>query len=128
MSELNDLEKTITAYFLSGAANDVNIATRWWPYKELLLTIDDKFQMAVRKFGMKARNATKPAAQAFIDHMIAKGGWTSKDNEFGGTMHQFQLDAFRKEVKELQAANPILQEAAQGGETFWQDKFAAVTA
>jgi carbamoylphosphate synthase large subunit len=40
----------------------------------------------------------------------------------------WQMDAFRKELKELQAADPIVQEAAQGGETYWADKFAAETA
>jgi hypothetical protein len=125
---LSDLEQAVLAYFLAGPANDINIAGRWYPHSEVVLIIDDKFQMAVRKFGPKARAATKPAATAFVDHMIAKGGWASKENDFGGTMQQWQMDPFRKELKELQATNPIVQEAATGGETFWQDKFATLTA
>jgi hypothetical protein len=127
MNELSDLQQTVLAYFLAGPANDINIAGRWYPKSEVILIIDDKFQMAVRKFGMKARAATKPAATAFVEHMIEKGGWATKENEFGGTMQQWQMEPFRKELKELQASNPLVQEASSGGETFWQDKFAAVT-
>jgi hypothetical protein len=128
MNDLSDLQQAVLAYFLAGPANDINIAGRWYPKSEVILIIDDKFQQAVRKFGSKARAATKPAATAFVEHMIEKGGWASKENDFGGTMQQWQMDGFRKELKELQAANPIVQEAAAGGETYWQDKFAALTA
>jgi hypothetical protein len=125
---LSDLEQTIQAYFLAGPANDINIAGRWYPYKEVLLIIDDKYQMAVRKFGPKARKATMPAAKAFVDHMIEKGGWTTKANDFGGNMHQWQMDAFRAELKALQAADPIVQASQGAGLEFWTDKFAEVTA
>lgn len=128
MNDLTDLEQAVLAYFLAGPANDINIAGRWFPKSEVILIIDDKFEQAVRKFGVKARAATKPAATAFVEHMIAKGGWASKENDFGGTMQQWQMEPFRKELKELQAANPIVQEAAVGGDTYWQDKFAALTA
>jgi hypothetical protein len=125
---LSDLEQAISAYFLAGPANDINIAGRWYPYNEVLLIIDDKFQMAVRKFGPKARGATKPVAKAFIDHMIEKGGWETKQNDFGGTMHQFNLDVFRKELKDLQAANPIVQEGQGAAPEFWVEKFAPLAA
>jgi hypothetical protein len=124
---LSDLEQTIQAYFLAGPANDINIAGRWYPYKEVLLIIDDKYQQAVRKFGMKARKATMPAAKAFVDHMIDKGGWATKQNDFGGTMHQLQLDAFRSELKAMQEADPIVQESKGAGPDFWTAKFAAAT-
>jgi hypothetical protein len=116
----------VLAYFLAGAANDINIAGRWFPKSEVLLIIDDKFQQAVRKFGAKARAATTPAATAFVEHMIAKGGWATKENDFGGSMQQWQMEPFRAELADLQAANPILREAA--ADAFWQDKFAALTA
>jgi hypothetical protein len=125
---LSDLEQAISAYFLAGPANDINIAGRWYPYNEVLLIIDDKFQMAVRKFGPKARGATKPVAKAFIDHMIEKGGWETKQNDFGGTMHQFNLDVFRKELKDMQVANPIVQEGQGAAPEFWVEKFAPLTA
>jgi hypothetical protein len=125
---LSELEQNISAYFLAGPAGDINIAGRWFPYNEVLLIIDDKFQMAVRKFGPKARGATKAAATAFVDHMIEKGAWETKHNDFGGTMHQFHADTFRKELKELQASNPIIQAAQGAGPDFWTEKFAALTA
>lgn len=128
MNDLTDLQQAVLAYFLAGPANDINIAGRWYPKSEVILIIDDKFQQAVRKFGPKARGATKPAATAFVEHMIDAGGWASKENDFGGTMQQWQMDPFRKELKALQAANPIVQEAEAGGETYWQDKFAPLTA
>jgi hypothetical protein len=128
MNDLTDLQQAVLAYFLAEPANDINIAGRWYPKSEVILIIDDKFQMAVRKFGMKARAATKPAATAFVEHMIAKGGWATKENDFGGTMQQWQMDPFRAELKTLQAANPLVQGAATGGETYWADLFAPLTA
>jgi len=125
---LTPLEQTVFAYFVAGAANDINIAGRWFPKSDLLLIIEDKFQVAVRKFGVKAKAATKAPATHFVDHMIAKEGWATKENDYGGTMHQWQMDAFRTELKALQAADPIVHEAAHGGESYWTDKFAALTA
>lgn len=125
---LSELEQNVFAYFIATAANDFNAATRWYPYGELLLSLDDKFQMAVRKFGIKARGCSKPAATAFLDHMIEKGGWETKQNEYGGTMHQFNADGFRKELKALQAASPVVQEAQGAGPDYWTEKFAALTA
>lgn len=125
---LSELEQNVSAYFIATAANDFNAATRWYPYGELLLSIDDKFQMAVRKFGVKARSCSKAAATTFLAHMIEKGGWETKANEYGGTMHQFNANIFRQEVKALQASNPIVQEAQGAGPDYWTDKFAALTA
>jgi hypothetical protein len=125
---LSNLEQTVFAYFLATAANDINIAGRWFPKSEVLLIIDDKFQIAVRKFGTKARGGTKAASSAFVEHMIDKGGWATKENDFGGTMHQWNMEMFRAELKALQAADPIVQRSAGGGESFWQDEFDAATA
>ena len=127
MSELNDLQQTVLAYFLAGPANDINIAGRWYPKSEVILIIDDKFQQAVRKFGPKAKGSTKAASTWFVEHMIERGGWATKQNDFGGTMHQWQMDTFRKELKALQTNDPLVQGAATGGESYWQDKFVAVT-
>ena len=128
MSDLAPLQQAVLAYFLAGPANDINIAGRWYPYSEIVLIIDDKFQQAVRKFGPKARGATKPAATWLVDRMIASGGWATKDNEFGGTMHQWQMEPFRTELKALQAADPLVREAASRGEGYWTDKFAELAA
>src|SRR5690606_7803129 len=69
---LTDLEHHVLAYYVAGHANELNVATRWYPYGELVLIIEDKITVAVRKFGPKARGKAKPAAKAFVDHMIAE--------------------------------------------------------
>lgn len=126
--ELTDLEHHVLAYYLAGHANELNIATRWYPYGELVLIVEDKITVAVRKFGMKARGKAKPAAKAFIDRMIAEGAWSTKQNEFGGAMHQFQADTYRKALKDWQASDPVVQKAQAEGADYWTDTFAALTA
>jgi hypothetical protein len=123
----SDLDQAVIAYFVAGPANDVNIAGRFFPYSDLLLILEDKFQIATRKFGMKVKTRSKVAATVFVDAMIAKGGWSSKPNDFGGNMHQFQPDVFRAALKEMQANDPIVQESQGKGAEFWTDKFAALT-
>jgi len=124
---LSPLQDAIVAYFIAGPANDINIATRWYPRGELLLIVDDKFQMAVRKFGIRVRGATKPAADAFLQAMIDKGGWETKPQEYA-SMHQFNQAAFKAALKDMKASNPLVAEAANGGEDFWKDQFASLTA
>jgi len=124
---LTSIQEAAIAYYIAGPANDLNIATRWYPRGELLLIIDDKFQMAVRKFGVRVRGATKPAADKFLADMIDAGGWETKPQEYG-TMHQFNLAGYRAALKAMQAANPLVAAAAAGGEDFWKEKFAELTA
>ncbi len=125
---LNPLEANILAYFISGAAQDLVIAGRFFPRTEVVNNIDDKMQQATRRFGFKVKSKTRPAAVAFVDHMIEVGAWSSKDQDFGGTMHQFQPDIFRTQLKVMQDADPIVQEAKGGGEMFWADRFAELIA
>ena len=124
---LSELEQHVFAYYVAGHANELNIATRWYPYGELILVIADKVTVAVRKFGRKPRASAKAVATAFLDHMIEKGAWATKQNEFGGQMHQFQADKYKAELKALQASDPILQKAAAGGPDFWEKAFDEVT-
>ena len=125
---LTPLEAAAQAYFLAGPANDLVIAGRFYPRSEIALIVEDKFQVALRKFGFKAKAAAKNASAAFVNHMIDHGGWSTKPNDFGGTMHQFQPDVFRAELKALQAADPLVQQAASASESFWADTFATLTA
>ena len=127
MSELTPLQAHVLAYYSSGQALDVNIATRWFPTSEVVNNMDDKIQQAVRKFGMAARKAARPAAEVLVAYMLENGGWASQANEFGGTMHSFRLEEFRKALDAFNAGNPIVAKAAAGGETFWADKFAELT-
>ena len=104
---LSELEQHVFAYYVAGHANELNIATRWYPYGELTLVIADKVTVAVRKFGRKPRASAKAVATAFLDHMIEKGAWATKQNEFGGQMHQFQADKYKAELKALQKRTGI---------------------
>jgi hypothetical protein len=125
---LNPLEANILAFFIGGAAQDLVIAGRFFPRTEVVNNIDDKMQMAVRRFGFKVKSKTRPAAIAFVDHMIEVGAWSTKAQDFGGTMHQFQPDNFRRELNVMVDADPIAQEAKAGRETFWTDRFAELIA
>jgi hypothetical protein len=125
---MNELHQTMIAYYAAGPANDLTIADRWYPYGELLLIIEDKFSIATRKFGIKVRGQSKPAATAFLDAMIEKGAWATKENEYGGRMHQFQSDKFRAAIKEMQASDPAITEAQGQGPEFWEARFASLTA
>jgi hypothetical protein len=41
-------------------------------------------------------------------------------------MHQYQADTYPKVLKDLQAANPILQQAQAADPAFWDKAFAAL--
>lgn len=125
---MTDLVNCMIAYYVAGPANDLNIATRWYPYGELNLIIEDKFNIATRKFGMKVRSKSKAAGTQFLDAMIAKGAWETTENEFGGRMHQFQADKFRAAIKELQASDPIIAQANAEGPEFWDKAFGELVA
>ncbi len=123
MTELTPLEAHVMAYYLSDAANTLDISGRFYPHGELVMIIADKMQVATRKFGRKAGAATRGAATAFVDHMIAEGAWTTKQNDFGGTMHQFQGEAYRAALKAMQASDPVLASVNDD----WEGAFAALT-
>ena len=125
---MSDIVDHMIAYYVAGAANDLNIATRWYPYGELSLIMEDKFNIATRKFGMKVRSQSRAAGKKFLDTLIEKGAWATTENEFGGRMHQFQADKFRAAIKELQAGDPIIVKANAEGPDFWDKAFGELTA
>ena len=127
MSDDNLIEHMI-AYYVAGPANDLNIATRWYPYGELVLIIEDKFATATRKFGPKVKGKAKVAAKTFLDAMIAKGAWETKTNDFGGQMHQFQTDKFRVAIAEQQANDPVIAKAKSEGPEYWEKAFSQLVA
>ena len=124
---MNELEHHVFAYYVQSAANDLNIAGRFYPRSELVFIIADKIQVATRKFGRKVASQDKAAAIAFLDHMIDKGAFSTKQNDFGGTMHQFQTATYKQALRDLQESDPIVQQAIADGDSFWLDKFAALT-
>ena len=125
MSELTPLQSHVLAYYLAHSAKEFAMVGRWFPYGELELILADKIKVDVRQFGKPAQDSAKPAATFYLDHMIAAGGFSSKDQKFGGTMHQYDADKFRAALDGLKAADPVLPQAT--GADFWQTTFASLT-
>ncbi|MEW9853940.1 hypothetical protein [Novosphingobium sp. M1R2S20] len=123
-----DLIDHVVAYYVAGAANDLNVATRWYPYGELVLIIEDKVSVATRKFGSKVRGKSKAAGTVFLDSMIAKDAWEAKTNDFGGQMHQFQADKYRAALSDWQNSDPIIAKAKAEGPEYWEKAFAQLVA
>ncbi|EJL23224.1 hypothetical protein [Novosphingobium sp. AP12] len=125
---MTDLIDHMLAYYIAGPASDLSVAPRFYPYGELQLIFDDKVSVAVRKFGMKVRKHSKEAGKAFIDLMIEKGAWSTKEGEYGGSMHQFQADRFREVIREEQKTNPIIVQANTQGPEYWDKAFGNLVA
>jgi hypothetical protein len=122
---LSDLEQHVLAYYVATAAKELSIAPRWYPHGELILIVGDKIEVGLRPFGRKVRAASKAAAAAFVDRMIAEGAFTTQKNDFGGTMHQFQPASYKQAVANWQSSDPLIGQAADDGS--WQSRFAALT-
>jgi hypothetical protein len=125
---LTELEQHVYAYYVATDAAQFQAAPRFYPYGELTLIIADKVQVATRKFGRKATAKANTAANALLDKLIAAGAYSTKQNEFGGSMHQFQLDAYKSFLKAEQESNPLIRQAQAEGEGFWQGAFERLTA
>ncbi len=124
---LTPLQQHVLAYYLANSAKDFNMSGRWFPYGELELILADKVKVDVRPFGKAAQDAARPVAVAYLDHMIASGGFASKDQKFGGQMHQYDSDGFPAALAALQAGDGVLAQAKNGGADFWQGAFAALS-
>ncbi|MDR2857767.1 MAG: hypothetical protein LBV50_07955 [Novosphingobium sp.] len=125
---LTDLEQHVYAYYIAHDAAQFSAAPRFYPHGELVLIFADKIQVATRKFGRQVHSRSKAAANALIDKLIAAGAYSTRQNEFGGSMHQFQEPAYKAFLKDEQARNPIILKAKGAGPGFWEQAFAAVTA
>jgi hypothetical protein len=126
LNDLNDLESHLFAHYVAHGANELEIAGRWFPYGNLVMTIEDKVMIGARAFGTIVKMQSKAAGKAFLDYMLEKEAFITKDDKFG-KLHQFQPDVYRKVLKELQAGNPIVQKAAAEGEGFWAAAFTDLT-
>ena len=123
---LNTLESHVLAYYLAHSAKEFSMTGRWFPYSELDFILADKIRVDVRQFGKAAQEAAKPVATFYLDHLIAAGGFATKEQKFGGTMHQYEAEGFRAALQALQASDAILAKAGDGGAEFWQSAFAAI--
>jgi hypothetical protein len=119
---LTELERHVYAYYLAGDAAQFSAAPRFYPYGELILIIEDKVQVATRKFGRQVSGKAKTVAQAWLDQLIAAGAYSSKKDDFGASMHQFQGDTYRTLLKEKQDTDPIILKARDDPE-FWDRAF-----
>lgn len=124
---LTELERHILACYVADAAAGLNMVGRFWPYGELVLIIEDKIQVATREFGFRVSSQAGPVARALVDQMIAAGAFSTRQNDFGGTMHQFQADAYRRFLQQLRASDPVIRKAQDTGPGFWAAAFAALT-
>ena len=127
MDNLTPLQSHVLAYFLSHGGRDFSMVGRWWPHAELALVMGDKIRIAVRPFGKAAQDAAAPVAEALSEHMLSQGGFSTKAQKFGGTMHQFQPEEFRAGLDAIEADNTVLKQAAAGGADFWETTFAELT-
>ena len=118
--DLSPIEQHVLAYYLVNGAQDFAMVGRFFPYGELTLVLQDKMNVAIRKFGTKATMAAPAAARAFLDDVIAREGFSTVKNKFGGAMHQFQPDTYPKVLKDLQDALGRYQDAAAGRQLFAQ--------
>ena len=123
-----EIDQTLVAHYVAHGAKELTAAPRFYPRGELVLIVEDKVQVGARPFGVKVRGRSKAAAELFLDRMIAAGAWSTTTNDFGGTMHQFQPDAYKAELKAWQDSDPVIAAARAGGDSFWADTFAALTA
>lgn len=125
---LTDLEQHVYAYYVAHDAAQFTAAPRFYPHGELVLIFADKIQVATRKFGRKATAKANTAAAALIDKLIAVGAYSTKKNDFGGSMHQFQEAVYKAFLKDEQARDPIILKAKDAGPDFWDQAFSALTA
>ena len=125
---MTELEQHVYAYYVATDATQFSAAPRYYPYGELTLIFADKVQVATRKFGRKVHSKANAAAAALVDKLIAAGAYSTKQNEFGGSMHQFQESAYKAFLKAEQERNPLILQAKAEGPEFWQGAFERLTA
>ena len=124
---LTQLEQLVLAHYLANGAQDLSIAPRFYPHGELILIVEDKINLGARRFGVKAGMACKNPAREFVDTMVEREAFSSVKNDFGGTMHQFRPDSYRRALGELQQTDPIVAKAREQGPEFWPQAFAQAT-
>ncbi|HEX7857051.1 MAG TPA: hypothetical protein VF503_25500 [Sphingobium sp.] len=125
---LNDLESHVLAYYLVSQADELNIAGRFFPRNAIIDSVEDKMKIATRKFGRKVGAAARPGATQFVDRLIADGGFSTKEDKFGGVMHQFQTDRYRELVVDIKAADPVVGKVPEAGDPYWETTFAELVA
>lgn len=122
---LPPLEAHLFAFFLTHGAKDVQFAGRWFPRHDFIAIFGDRMGIAARQFGPKVVAAKAGVAEPLVDYLLANEALITRTDKFGGVMHQFQNDVYRKVLGELTAADAVLAQA--GDESFWETTFAELT-
>ena len=125
---LTELEQAIFGYWITNEAKDFAVAGRFYPHGDLILTREDKIQIATRKFGARVRSKARAPGVLFLDTLIEKGAFSTTKNEYGGSINQFQPGEYAKALKEMQAADPIASGAADKDVDWWRAEFERLTA
>jgi hypothetical protein len=124
---LTELEQHVYSYYVATDAAQFSAAPRFYPHGELTLIFADKVQVATRKFGRAVHSKSKAAATALVDRLIEAGAYSTKQNEFGGSMHQFQEPAYKAFLKTERENDPIIKQAEAAGPEFWDAAFARLS-
>jgi hypothetical protein len=124
---LTELERHVYAYYVATDAAQFSAAPRFYPYGELTLIFADKVQVATRKFGRMVHSKSNTVAAALVDKLIEAGAYSTRQNEFGGSMHQFQELAYKAFLRQERETDPIIQQATSAGPEFWDRAFARLT-
>lgn len=120
---LSPLEAHLFAWFLTHGAAEVGFVGRWFPRSEYAAILGDKIGISARQFGPAVVAAKGGLAEKFVALLEERGVIEIKTDKFGGTMGQFQNDKYPPLLAQLTAADPVLEAAAAGGESFWTDAF-----
>ena len=62
-----------------------------------------------------------------LDKLIAASTYSTKQNEFGGSMHQFQEPAYKAFLKTERGSDPIILQTKDDGPGFREAAFARLT-
>jgi hypothetical protein len=121
---LTEQQQQVLAFYVAGPAADLNMVGRFWPRAELVMILEDKIQFATRPFGARIAANARPVAEALAETFIDRGAFSTQAGKFGGSMHQFQPDAYRATLEEMRVADPIILAAKDGGADYWTNLFA----
>ncbi|TGD76120.1 hypothetical protein E4634_00805 [Mangrovimicrobium sediminis] len=122
-AELSELDRHVFAYFISHAAQTLNIDGRFYPYGELVMAIRNKLQLNTSKFGKGVTSRVDPVSRYFLDLLIERGALSDIPQKIGNNMHQFQADAYRNLLRELETSDEIIRAADGKGDDYWRELF-----
>lgn len=125
-TELSELDHHVFAYYLTHAAQTLQIDGRFYPYGELVMSIRGKIQLNTSKFGKPVSSRADTVARYFVSQLIDYGALSDVPQKIGNNMHQFQPKMYRQFLIESDTGNEIVSRAKAQGEDFWSNAFASL--